>query len=754
MNGRDRSRGRLAVRCAGFLSMLLIATTGDGSSRADETRGESADQARLIEGVGRINAPGSPGSLAVFSPTASVVVAGKTGAGADVAVVAAGQLGRGRIVAFAHDGYLGDQARGAADTGKLLLNAARWASGGKAKPRVGLVDGHGLRPLFERHDIPAERTTIDGNLPGFDVLVITPFHVSPPQIGRVREYVRSGGGLLAAATGWGWQQLNGGRPMPEFPGNHLVAGSGLAWSDGFAPTTVHDGYAVEREVSPLANAATALRRLEDRRRPIEPRDLACALENIRLTLRSITAEDRRFREDLRKVMGGMARSDLVPSRRRPIRADDPWRRLAVGLEAAIAQETPAREVRPAAAAVEFPGAVVSTPRRAKHATTIDTAVPGWHGLGLYAAPGEAIDVTIPTSSVPLNLTVQIGSHTDTLWHLDSWERCPEVVRRYAIHRSRTDAANAFGGLIYIDVPEGTPARKVEVAVEGATAAPYYQLGSTSRDEWISTIRRRPAPWAELAGRNLILTVPSRAIRSLDDPEPLMKLWDRIVAAQDAFVSRPERRRPERIVADVQISAGYMHSGYPIMVPDDDSLTAALSEPRIRREGSWGYFHELGHNHQDGAWTFEGTGEVTNNVLVVYVYDRALGLRYDSGHPEIRDPHARAERIRSHMAAGAPFGKWKSDPFLALMMYIQLYEGFGWTPFEKVFTEYRRLSESERPKTDAQKRDQWLVRFSKAAGRNLGPFFQAWGVPTGDKARASIADLPAWMPPGLVARKSR
>jgi hypothetical protein len=145
---------------------------------------------------------------------------------------------------------------------------------------------------------------------------------------------------------------------------------------------------------------------------------------------------------------------------------------------------------------------------------------------------------------------------------------------------------------------------------------------------------------------------------------------------------------------------------------------------------------------------------SNNVLVLYVYDKVLGLRYDSGHDEIRDPRARAERIRAHMAKGAPFAEWKEDPLLALMMYIQLYEGFGWEPFEKVFAEYRGLPDDERPKSDDDKRDQWLVRFSRASGRNLGPFFQSWGVPTSDKARASIANLPDWMPPGIEADDGR
>jgi hypothetical protein len=85
------------------------------------------------------------------------------------------------------------------------------------------------------------------------------------------------------------------------------------------------------------------------------------------------------------------------------------------------------------------------------------------------------------------------------------------------------------------------------------------------------------------------------------------------------------------------------------------------------------------------------------------------------------------------------------------MYIQMVEGFGWGAFQKVFIEYRGLSGAQLPQNDDQKRDQWLVRFSRAVGKNLGPFFQAWGVPTSDGARASIQSLPQWMPADMPTR---
>jgi hypothetical protein len=140
--------------------------------------------------------------------------------------------------------------------------------------------------------------------------------------------------------------------------------------------------------------------------------------------------------------------------------------------------------------------------------------------------------------------------------------------------------------------------------------------------------------------------------------------------------------------------------------------------------------------------------VTNNVVILYVFDKVLGHRFDSGHEAIRDRDQRNRRIRVFFAEGAPFQGWKSDPFLALMMYIQLYEAFGPKPFAEVFAEYAHFPDAERPKSDDERRDQWLVRMSKATGKNLGPFFVAWGVPTGDRARASIAGLLLWMPRGF------
>ena len=67
---------------------------------------------------------------------------------------------------------------------------------------------------------------------------------------------------------------------------------------------------------------------------------------------------------------------------------------------------------------------------------------------------------------------------------------------------------------------------------------------------------------------------------------------------------------------------------------------------------------------------------------------------------------------------------------------------------KVFAEYRDLPADQRPHSELEQHDQWMVRFSRTVGKDLGPFFEAWGLPTSEAARRSIEGLPIWMPAAM------
>lgn len=582
--------------------------------------------------------------------------------------------------------------------------------------------------------------------------------LAPAETAALDRYARGGGGLLAAEFGWGWLQLNPGKTLAQHGGNRLLAPAGLLWADGTLDRTSAQGFGAGMPPTAVFNASAALDAvLAATPAPVgAPNEaLPQAVETTLLAARTLPPGDRLLRPRL-EALRAAHQSDSALALAQPITQATSLSRLLLTLQIQRAMQLPPDQEQALPAATAFPGLVPATAPRITRTITIDTSVPEWHSTGLYAAPGETLTVAVPAAAARLGLQVRIGAHTDTLWQAAKWERAPEITRAFPIHGTRTLAANAFGGPVYIVVPPGCKAGQVPITLGHAVQAPLFVRGQTTPVTW-RTVRDAPAPWAELAGNNVILTVPSRVVRDLDDPESLMTFWDKILDGYADFAGIPRKRtRPERYCTDKQISAGYMHSGYPIMtgldVAQDFVSTHTILTNGDGKTKSWGFFHEMGHNHQQSDWTFEGTGEVTNNVFALYILDTVCGVTVHT-HPAI-EPAARQARLQKYLDGGSKFDTWKSDPFLALTMYIQLQHGFGWDTYKKVFAEYRRLPDAERPKTDQDKRDQWLVRFSRAAGRNLGPFFQAWGVPTTPEARASIAALSPWMPPDFPATSAK
>jgi len=483
-------------------------------------------------------------------------------------------------------------------------------------------------------------------------------------------------------------------------------------------------------------------------KPLSDQDVERYIYTIRRVVRELPPDEAHLRPRLADLRAKHA-DDLVLTRRHPLKRANVLGRLLLAVDLDQAATAPPEKVEAHPSAAVFPGSVPADAPRVQQVVTVETAVPAWHSTGLYAAPGEVIAVTVPAAAANKGLEVRIGCHKDNLWRHETWRRVPSICLRRPLAQPVTRVASPFGGLVYIEVPRGATLGKVRATIAGAVEAPYYVHGQTTVEAWRKSIRTRAAPWAELASDKIILTVPSTAIRHLEDPAALMDFWNAVADACADLAARPrDRDRPERYVTDLQIAAGYMHSGYPIMTLLDVA-PVMVDVQRLKRSGHggvWGLFHELGHNHQNRDWTFRGTVEVTVNLFTMYVLETVCGLEPTRCHSGISD-RSRARKMQAYFA-NPDFAKWQRDPFLALIMYIQMQKAFGWEPFKKVFAEYRALPNAERPKSDDAKRDQWLVRFSRAVGRNLGPFFEAWHVPTSKAARQSIADLPVWMPEGF------
>ena len=705
----------------------------------------------LLDGVDEIDAPGVPGPLCVYGPGVFPVA---VGAFRDVRapVMAAGYLQQGRVVALSHGGYFTRATLETADTGRLIANALHWAAReGSASPRIGVVSPTELFDWLAEagHDVARVALT-PNSLRSVDVAALDIWNQSESELEALLEFVRGGGGLVTASTGWGWAQLHPARDLVEdYAANRLFAHIGIQWPYDWLARMSPNGYLVDGPPPELTHAGIALDAIEAHaagRGTLSKQDTHQALDSLLLASRCLPADDMLLAPRLQELVRSAEADRRWPSADQPVGESDVVARLASVLYVTEQRRTPPESVRPHPTAEDFPGAVPTDAPRVTRSFDIDTGVPRWHSTGLYAAPGELVTVTVPLEAARTDgFHVRVGAHSDGIWGQHEWTRMPEISRRFPISEATTHVANAFGGLIYIEVPANAGLGTITVEIDGAVAAPLFVLGETDPAIWREEIRHAPAPWAEIAGRNMIVTTHSSEVRDLDDPAAVAEAWDRALDLNAELAAWPltARSSPERFVVDRQISAGYMHSGYPLMAHLDQQANLVDVE-HLRSECNWGFYHEVGHNHQVDDWTFDGTVEVTVNLFTLYVFEFLCGT------PVTGDFHghhgSRAEMMALYDFDNPDFELWKREPFLALVMYAQMQQEFGWDAYREVFATYRALSDAERPKSDDEKRDQWMVRFSRQVGRNLGPFFEAWGVPTSQAAQDSIADLPVWTPP--------
>ncbi|KAF6086986.1 TRPM8 channel associated factor 2 [Phyllostomus discolor] len=691
------------------------------------------DQHQLLEGISELDivTGGIPSQLLVHGALAFPL-------GLDASLgcfLAAARYGRGRVVLAAHEGMLC-----APKMGPFLLNAVRWLARGQTgkvgvdvslKGLCALLSGHGLKYSLEPQ-------LADG------LAVYCCKAYSDTQAKQLQEFVAEGGGLLIGGQSWWWASQNPGRSaLAGFPGNVILNSFGLS----ILPHTLQPGcFPVPTPQTRSYHFRKALSEfqavLSQRSGNLEKNWLAKLGADGAAFLR-IPAGDVPAYMSMHRLIRKMLQSSGLPavSRENPV-ASDSHEAAVLCLATELARSgTDCSKLAQGLGTGTCPSSL--DPSGHPITVHINGNNPGsgesWVSTGLYVLSGHNAEVSLPDAVACSGLKVQIGCHTDDLTMASKLSRAPVVTHQCCMDKATQSLSCLWGGLLYVIMPKGSDLGPLSVTVKGAVPAPYYKLGETSLEEWRRCVQKSPAPWGELATDNIVLTVPTASLRALEDPAPVLRLWDEMMQAIARLAAQPfPFRRPERIVADVQISAGWMHSGYPIMC-HLESVQELISETHMRGSGLWGPIHELGHNQQRHGWEFPPhTTEATCNLWSVYVHETVLGIPRARAHPAL-SPAQREERVREHLAKGAPLSNW--DVWTALETYLQLQEAFGWEPFTQLFAEYQALSGI--PQDNAGKMNLWVRKFSEKVQKNLAPFFEAWGWPVQKEVAAGLACLPGW-----------
>ena len=410
-----------------------------------------------------------------------------------------------------------------------------------------------------------------------------------------------------------------------------------------------------------------------------------------------------------------------------------------------------------AASRDFPGAVES-PERVTRMVAYDaglvhrwdtknggapnlyTSPDVWQETGLYAAPGEVVVVKVASLPAHRVIKVIIGCHRDGLLKLDKWNRFPVIARTFELKVGENKVANAFGGQLFIQSshqdwrkPQKTTAA-APLEFRNAVAMPTYVLGKDTPESWAKA-RQLPAPWVTLSGKQVILHVQASAVKELADPKALLEWWDQAMALEDDLIAL-RRLAPERVVPDRQISAGFMHSGYPFMCWIDPSQKDSVDLPKLMKQGNWGFFHELGHNHQCSAWTFDGQTEVTCNLFSLYVMEKLVGKPTGRGHEAME----KLDELLAKRFAAEP----KKGPFEQLATFVVLIRAHGWGPLRETLRSY---ADDAAPKgsTKEQLQSLFALRYGKAAKADVSAYFEKMGYHVEPAAKSVLKGFPAFQP---------
>ncbi|MBC9796561.1 M60 family metallopeptidase [Sinomicrobium weinanense] len=356
--------------------------------------------------------------------------------------------------------------------------------------------------------------------------------------------------------------------------------------------------------------------------------------------------------------------------------------------------------------------------------------------GFYLPPGTDLMVKMEQleqgSGTPVLL---IGSYSryEAKWN-------PAEVQ---LHKGiNTIKGDEYGGLLYVRYnakSNNVSSGRVRLEfMNGHEPLPYFVLGETTNGQWQTMLDTwTEAPDVQLVSdKAIIVASRDKALQYRDDDQnQLLTLVDEVLKTEDDISgldgSAPEHQRNvHRILMtetdkdDTFMAATWYRTWY-----HRDVANHILTVEGLGNNG-WGPWHELGHMHQQSAWTWDTLGEVTVNIYALAA-ERAMGV---SPSRLVRDGVWYA--VADYLALSDEERDFNSNAaglFVRLAMFQQLWLAYG----DEFFQELHKHTREEQPSLSSreEKMRYFMLKACEISGNDLAEFFRKWGL----KASASVYD---------------
>ena len=357
--------------------------------------------------------------------------------------------------------------------------------------------------------------------------------------------------------------------------------------------------------------------------------------------------------------------------------------------------------------------------------------------GFYMPPGATLKVQVEQLAGTSMPKLLIGTYSR---YKAKWNPTEVVLK--AGENIITDAT---GGLMYLRYATGatTPGKVKVKFLSGQQPVPFYVQGKTTHTDWLTALDSlATAPDVQLVSARTIM-VASRAnalAYKNENQDEVLRIADRVINIEDSISGLDGSTAADKVnvhkylMTETDNSDYYMVATWYRTAYYQNTLAAILTVSGLGTNG-WGPWHELGHMHQQGAWTWGGLGEVTVNIYSLAV-ERKFGitpsrLKRDNVWPKLDTYFALADAERD-------FNSTKADVWMRLAMFHQLWMAFG----DGFYHQLHKQTRAERPSlsTDALKMRYFMLKACNISGKNLASFFRKWGFKVDESVYTEIAAL--------------
>ncbi len=706
----------------------------------------------IMKNAGSYTIDGVPGNLIVFGNSAEVLLSDSDGN----AVIAKTDYGKGKLAAFTHGAMLEENTNKTEDNLNVFLNTAEAIGISASEEKKVLIipnlqTGHLKKTRWKTES----KNTVPDNLSSYDLVIISlPIEINSwfkkPDADRLLKYAEKGGRIIGSGMGWVYMSYGDGKKgenIKKFSGNLLFSPAGIFFGTGYSKGKIlkSDNKGNENLSGNAVNSAVQILK---KGKSVSEKQMNQILNSLSEDLAEVYGSELLSKEHKDFLISQLKEnSKLIPSADSPLKKSKTEEILTIALLNFWIQTgndfprelfSDQKQIKKLLESRKISSVNYSQTKRKISADLKDIF---WIETGLYARPLEIIRIKTDGSLLKNGLKIRIGAQSDILLNfnenLQEWKRWPEVSISKSLNEKEIQIMNPFGGMIFIE--NRKPGPRAEFSIEGGTEAVSFNSEKHSLDDWKRMLNNSDSEWGIIGNSNIKIVTTERALKKLKDPVKLAKFWDTAWKNSQELLQEKKRNYTQYIVCDTQISLGYMHSGNPIMTWMDQEEIVLGLDGKLFTEGSWGHFHEIGHNMQRGEWTFKGTGEVTTNIFTLYNMEKMFNIS-PKDHPMLKDTR---NKYKAYLKKGGDYNEWKDDAFLALMTYVKLQEKFGWSAYKSVFSQYNSLPEAQKPKNDQEKIDTWVRIFSKTVKMNLFPYFRKWAWPVSDKVNSELKSLPVW-----------